>query len=401
MGIVDYPRIAATAKAHFFNNEKISEINKEAMKRFLNAYSVSPAREAIFLAQIESVLIRAPNFEKTMHERDEINKLFKDLKTSISSSTFETRKNVARKFARWLNNNITPDGFSDIKGDKKNNKRNLEPKDMVTWEDGLEMCKYANSIQAKAALLTQLDCGFRPSEFIDLNYSDVSIDGDMVIFNVKAGKTGARSVWMRRAVPDFLLWYDNHPLKQKDSPLWLIENIQRSRKKVRAKANDRYEYPTLFKRFVNMRNKAGIDKPVDFYNLRHSSCVLDKIDNVPIDLAAQRHGHSIDFFVNTYGRLDLKGVLNRARSHYGVTEEKKSFIQNQICIRCKAINTPEADFCRSCGVPLTTEQAAKIFNERKELASKVEKLEKLMDFISKNPNIFNEEALKTLSKSKK
>jgi hypothetical protein len=224
----------------------------------------------------------------------------------------------------------------------------------------------------------------------------------MVLFSVK-GKTGQRIVWMHRAAPYFLRWYDNHPSKKRDAPLWILENVKLShRKNGETTKLSRYSYPTLQKRFYLLKAKAGLEKPMDFYNLRHSSCVLDKIDNVPVELASERHGHSVKFFTDVYGRLSFEDTLARVRNHYGEPEERKQLVKNQVCGRCRAINEPEAEYCQVCGVPLSVEQAAKVFNERNKMAEETKTNRRLMEIIiNGNPKLKKsyEEVIKAEAKT--
>jgi integrase len=380
MPVANYNHIAKRASKKIFEDPVISQKNKQALNRFMDAYEVSPAREGIFLNNITRLLRKTNDIERDMHNKDLMNKIFKELKSEMSLATFETVKNVSHRFVRWLNNGTKPTGFLDIKRIKGNQKRSLEPSDMITWDDGLELVKHTQSIQLKAAVLAQLDCGFRPGEFIDLNYGDITLKDDMVLFNIRMSKTGVpRMVWMHRAVPYFLQWYDNHPTKKKNEPLWILEHTQLShRKKESTPKLSRYTYATLQHRFNLLKKKAKLEKPVDFYNFRHSSCVLDKLDNVPTDLAAERHGHSVEFYVKTYGRLSVEDKLARVRDHYGEPEEKKQLLKNSSCSRCKAINKPEAEFCQICGVPLSAEQAAKVYSQNQQMEDRLASLEKVL-----------------------
>jgi integrase len=226
---------------------------------------------------------------------------------------------------------------------------------MVSWEEGRKLADLTTSIQLKAIILTQLDAGFRPSEFIDLNYGDVSVKRDLVVFNVRNGKTGGRSVICQRCVPYFLRWYHSHATKKKNDPLWIMEFVQKRNSKEDDKEEykiRRYTYQAIVKRVYDLGKKVKIEKPLDFYNLRHSSCVLDKIDNLPIELAADRHGHSVGFFTQTYGRLSIDDVANRFRRHYGGEEEEQKLQTNTLCERCDFPNEPGRKFCGRCGSPL-------------------------------------------------
>ncbi len=193
---------------------------------------------------------------------------------------------------------------------------------MIKWEEGIELSKATPSIQMKAVILTQLDGGFRPSELIDLNYGDIEIKKDFIICNVKDGKTGSRTVILFRGVPYLVRWLQNHPTKKSNDPLWVSERDNITR----------YNYAALIKRVKDIGFKSRINipsdekrgikeiinKPLDFYNLRHSACLIAKLDNIPLEEAAKKFGHSVEFFTNTYGRMDTSGSIARLGKSYGI-----------------------------------------------------------------------------------
>ena len=94
---------------------------------------------------------------------------------------------------------------------------------MITWEDGLKLIKQSNSIQIKAVLMTQLDGGFRPSEFIDLKYGDCERKKDFILVSIKDGKKGSRIVTLYKSVPFLFAWMQAHPTKKSNDPLWIQE----------------------------------------------------------------------------------------------------------------------------------------------------------------------------------
>lgn len=367
MPIVDYEYKADQAEKFFFSLDSISDKNKLVVRKFLKQYDVSPARKAIFFKHIRFYLEACPDIEKDMQNRDLINDVTARLRKDLTKNYFATAINVTLRLVRWLNDREKPKGFRDVQNvSKKAQRRSLSPKDMLRWADGLKLADYTTSMQLRAAVLTQLDCGFRPSEFVDLCYGDVIVKKDIVVFNVRAGKTGGRQVPAHRCVPHFLRWFHAHPTKQKDHPLWIMESAEKSsskRKKAALAITDKgfeirpYEYAALKTRIQRLAKRAELDKPVDFYSLRHSSCYLDKIENVPIDLAAERHGHSTSHFVNVYGRLDIDDRVNRMRKHYGKEEQKAKPVQNVICQSCDWVNTPTANYCFKCARPLTLKTA--------------------------------------------
>ncbi len=359
MPITDYERKARRAEIKLIENPDIPEHTKNILQRFLIAYDVSNARRVIFLEKIKPLLIEFDSIESALAERDQINQFFANLRRRYSPATYATYIHVAQRFLSWLNDGDRPASMRDIRPGKSSKmRRNLKPEDMVTWEDGLLISSTVCNIQMSAAVQIQLDCGFRPSEFIDFNYGDIEVHTGLAIFHVRDGKTGSRSVVAHRCVPALLKWMDAHPTKRPGDPLWILESsihghVDRSQLEVK-----RYPYPAMAKRVRNAGRKAGIQKPLDFYNLRHSSCVLDKMDNLPVDLAAERHGHSVKHYVGTYGRLSVQDVMRRFQSHYGAADvEPAKMLEHQICPVCKALNSEKQNWCSSCGTPLNAKGA--------------------------------------------
>ncbi len=388
MPIIDYKHNAKSAEKEFFANENISDKNKALIEKFLTTYDVSPARYAIFMKHIKLLLQRTDDISKDMIDRDKINNIFKELRDTLSPSYYSTIVNVSLRFVRWVyddDENKKPKGFKDIKNiSKDKQKRELSPKDMITWEDIKKLQSRTASTQVKAILATQLDGGFRPSEFIDLKFGDITIRDDFIIVNVKAHKTKQRNVILWRAVPDLLRWIHLHPTKKRDDPLWLQEeNINGGVKQ--------YNYPAIIRRinglnttewdvgkdkkgrYMRKSKKVLIDKPLDFYNLRHSAAVLSKKDNTPEELAAEKFGHSIEYYTNTYGRLSQEDVLKRYSEHYKLTKEQREIKQNINCPRCRFKNEPETETCEQCGAALSVKKALEMEKE------KDDKLQRMMD----------------------
>lgn len=391
MPIVDYKRIADQAEQSLFASPDISEKNKRLLRKFLDIYTVSDARKDIFLRHIKLFLAKTDDVEKAMHNRDEINRIFRSLRDSLSLNYYGTIVNVSNRFVRWLNDGEKPHGFKDIKSISKiKQKRKLNPEDMVTWEDSLKLISVTNSMQLKAIIAVQLDGGLRPSEFTDLNYGDVSVKGNFVIMRVQDGKTGPRNVILWRAVPYTLRWLQNHPSKRKNDPLWVQENNTNGRIK-------RYSYYAMVERIRKLGRQINLEKPMDFYNLRHSACVIAKLDNIPEEEAAKKFGHSLQFYAETYGRMTAEDSIERLRKVYGIEQEQKKTEKTILCQRCDFVNEPEAELCEKCGAPLSAKKALEIKNEndnlKEELSGLKEQMNKINSFmnqlVEKNPEVVN------------
>lgn len=332
MPIVDYEAKARLAENRVMTSSEVSERTKHLLRRFQMAYDVSPARRQIFFDKIKRFVEHFPDVEAVLADRDAINEFFAELRQCYSPASYATYISVVRRFLSWVNDGKFPESMCDLNTKKSQRwKRDLEPEDMTTWEEGLSMAEISTSTQLSAICLCQLDCGFRPSEFSDLNFGDVEVRAGFIIFYVRGGKTGGRVVIGKRCMPAILKWLDAHPSKRPEDPLWISEEKISINRADKLKVV-RYAYPAMQKRVRETGRRAGIRKPLDFYCLRHSSCTLDKIENVPVELAAGRHGHSVRYFVETYGRLSVDDLVHRFQAHYGIEAEqrKKIYLKEEI-----------------------------------------------------------------------
>ena len=157
MAIRDYDKLAKLAEANLLARTDISDINKQHVKKFLASYDVKPATKAKFCKHIGFLLsavielkpakdyIKAEpinDIKAVMHDRDIINQIFNNLRDRLSASYCESIKSVSLRFVRWLNDDDEkPRGFRDIKSNKKVQRRDLKPSDMVTWQEGIKLAE--------------------------------------------------------------------------------------------------------------------------------------------------------------------------------------------------------------------------------------------------------------------
>jgi len=367
----DYEAEKERYKKAFYSNRKINPKHKDLVKKYISCKenSVSPARLGIIFRFLPYFLEKINDVKKDMRHRDKINEVFNKIRKQVSPSIFNTVINVSKTFCRFYNDEETPKGFKGIKTDSKSDKRKLNPADMVTWEDALKLISLTKDVQLQAIIATQLDGGFRPSEFVDLNYGDLELHKDIILVYVRDGKTGPRPVQLYHANPFIHRWINAHPTKKKNDSLWLQSDGDKWVK---------YDFHAMDMRVRRLSKLAKLEKPFDFYNLRHSACVLAKKDNLPTDLAAAKFGHSVKFFTETYGRLSVDDNIKRMRKHFGMVEDEEKKENNQICPKCSLINQPNSTHCEKCQSPLTLGQALKEREDSLKLGEKMEQMEKSM-----------------------
>ena len=326
MAIVDYAARGERLLARLLEDQEISESNKEVLLKFLKTYDVSEARRTIFLERIGALLRFAPDAREVVNDYEQMSELFLGLRQRYSAASYGLYLSVSKRFASWLNDGVLPRSLQRIKRPSLAKcRRDLSPRDMWTWQEGERAARIESSIQLRAMFLVQLDGGFRPSELLNLRYGDVEPRGKMASIYVREGKTGPRNVIMYRSANALIQWLESHPTRDKNDPLWVLERVDLSPRKNNEQTGSQlraYSYSAARKQFRRMCIRARIDKKVDFYLLRHSSCVLDKKQNLPLDMAAERHGHSVKFFVEVYGRLSMEDTLERFERHYGIQKDK-------------------------------------------------------------------------------
>lgn len=381
MAIIDYERNARNALQQLREHPDISDKNKADFERYYNSLDITKAREYIIIPRLRDLFILCDDLVGTMHDRDRVNALYKTLRDKgYSDATIETYKSVGRAFIRWHNEGVTPKGWRDVKSNTAGWKRTLQPDDMVSWEDGEAMEKHTNSTQRKAILFTQLDGGFRPGELENLNYGDIQQRDGVFVARVREGKTGPRDVPLFRCAPYLQRWLNDHPDKRKDAPLWIVERPSQGK----TEYGGRYKAPAMTKAIRKIGERAGITKPLDFYNLRHSACALAKKEGLNTEMAAKKFGHTVKYYTETYGRLSTEDEIRRWRAHHGLDEEEGPQIPKpKTCPRCNTFNTAGVEYCATCGGPLTMQAAAKAHDETEALRSKTERLEKRMDLFIK------------------
>ena len=375
----NYEWLAEKGKRKFMDDPNISQANKDIVTDFLPDYHVAHATKQILFQSLRIFLAKTNDISKDMHDKETMNKVFREIYKE-KPGYFETIRKAAKKFCKRINDDELPKAVKQALNKFKieENKRDLATKSLLLWEDGLKMVAATNSVQLKCIIALQLDCGLRPSEVVNLDYGDIERKNDFIVVKVREGKTGKRDVVCWRCVPFVLKWLMAHPSQKDNAPLWIQEHNNEGKIK-------RYTYPAMLKQIKGIARLSKIEKNVDFYALRHSSCFLDKLENIPLDVAADRHGHSVKYLTKIDGKLDSDAVIKRIRKHKGMSKKEEEEAERNItCTKCQFINPPKIDFCEQCNSPLTMKKALELEDKRnKEMQQFV--LEAVRTEIERNP----------------
>jgi len=218
---------------------------------------------------------------------------------------------------------------------------------IITEEEVLILLKHCDSSRNRAIITMLWDTGMRVGELLNTQISSVDFDERGYGWIIVNGKTGQRRLRLIFSSPYLRSWLDDHPCKGNDeAPLW-INYASNFKSK-----NQAIKYSAVSKMLKDVFKKAGVDKPANPHNWRHSRATYVSDHLSDSQMCSQ--------FGWTKGSNMLQ-VYNHSRDSskameqmYGITEKdvKIAEAKPQICTRCKEINETTLDYCKRCNTAL-------------------------------------------------
>ncbi len=266
--------------------------------------------------------------------------------SSLSDHTKRDYRLILKKFFGWL---VDREFVSWIR--VGNVKGKVGPEDILT-ADELERVRYqCKLIRDRAIVETLYETAFRPHEFLSLKKNNIKFDNSTTSVYLENGKTGSRRVLVINAGPLLANWIENHPLKDRDAPLWVDMSRNTQDKPLKWAGFNR-----LIKRLVK---NAGVQKSISPYLFRHTR--LTELANTLTEaqlceFAGWTLGSKMSaMYVHLSGRnvddaiLKAHGLQKQETAQIGKTPMK--------CPRCDNMSEASASTCRNCGLALTLEAA--------------------------------------------
>ena len=227
--------------------------------------------------------------------------------------------------------------------------------DMLTREDVARLADAAENFRDRAWIWTCYASACRPGEIYSLRVGDVVVKDGYLELRVHREKdsVNAPSFVYEDAVPALLAWLRAHPTgKDPKAPLWVtLRSGERGRPA---------GYRALYKVIETAARRAQIGKPVTLYHLRRSRLTeLAKDPGISQSILEKVAGWTTGSKVaKNYVRLsneDVRVTLNRRYKVGAAGPETAPAPARapQTCARCGTSNAPEANFCSTCGGPLT------------------------------------------------
>jgi len=341
----------------------IGEKNREDFLKFkdkIYSQGLSDTRVYFYLQRLWMVTkwIDKPLLELS---REDLEKLVGAIhKKDYSEWSKHDYKVVIRKFFQVMNgHNWNDEEFPD-KVDwinphiKKKDRNKLRREDMLSQDEALEIISKATNKRDKAMLHLLWEGGLRAGELLSMKVKHIEIDdkaNEAHAIIPQEGKTGTRRILIVSSTPAVREWLNVHPHGD-ERDAWLWEKRPDS-----SGIKERISYGMLRKITRKCAEKAGIEKPVNPHNWRHS--------RVTFCLKYMTDAEARKFFgwekdstvISKYDHLVDKDVDSAVRSMYGKAEkETEKPKTTNVCKICGYENTPERDACENCKNPLYDSQ---------------------------------------------
>lgn len=320
-------------EASLKNIETVSKANQKFIKEFLHRCELEEiskgriARYGYLLTRISKWL--GKDFDKA-NKKDIEDLVLRFGKEYTNAWTIKDYKVLTRKFFRSIGKN---DMVSWIKITiKRNNDENL-PNEVYTQEEIEKLIEVANNPKDKAMISVLYDLGCRISEFLNIRLKDITFEQDYAMVNVM-GKTGNRSVPISKSVPYLKAWLNYSKITEgKDKEAYIFD----------------IKYNTIMDKLKTLFERAGIDKPFNPHQFRHSRAT---------ELAKQLTEAQMNQFfgwtqasrmASTYVHLSGRDLIPKL-----IIESKK-----QKCFKCGSENPMDLKFCSKCLSPLDSKEFKK------------------------------------------
>ena len=265
-----YEKRLSQLKLRLYASPLTTPENKKAIIDFVRsckAEGLSANRTLTILYRLKTIIELVPKKDFRAFTRKDIEKVLIEVGKTKSAWNKWTYVSVIKKFWRWLyglsSQDRAPDCVAWIKKETPPNK--VRKEDLITPQEFRAMLREARTLLAKAVIAFLYETGARPGELRSARLSDVSVkDGYIKVYvtGKMAKKQGRRAVYIVRNYDILKAWLDTHPLKSQDAYLFMT------------KSRGKYVplgYESLKKILIRAAKKAGIEKRVYPYLLRHTA----------------------------------------------------------------------------------------------------------------------------------
>ncbi len=250
---------------HIDQSPAIHEANKELIRQFhrdLLLRGISAARRQKLTSHLKVIARHLGQSRFDEVDREDIVELVEWIHSRGSApSTVSDYKQVLKQFYRWHNGGEEPEETKWIRRGPAARGQTL-PRNLLSPTDVSRLIDACCNDRDRAFIALLWETGARIGELIDLRVGDIEAD-DSGTHVVVIGKTGARRLPLVESRPYLEQWVQTHPSPTSNSPLWC--------KLEQGTPDEQLGYNYIRLRLLErVRERAGIDKPVNPHHFRHS-----------------------------------------------------------------------------------------------------------------------------------
>lgn len=240
----------------------------------------------------------------------------------------------------------------------------VDERDIFDQEDIQALRKATEHPRDKALVDFLLYTGQRISATLNLRIKDIDVDQGVFYLNEEAGDLKGASgkrplLYAEKSARE---WLRKHPCKDNPDAHFICQKAENVGQ-YDYEMGDRLDNSTVYTVLQNVGEKAGVDKPVNAHNFRHTFVTICKrnygMDN---DTIKRLIGHDMDSTVmeETYSHLTDDDVIDAAERATGIKEEEpESPLTPDVCENCgEPIPIDRAKACPSCGIVFTPDAKA-------------------------------------------
>jgi site-specific recombinase XerD len=256
---------------------------------------------------------------------------------------------IVKKFYLWMVRNtyssILKDDIEEIQVPSDDTMTKTAGQ-MLSEDEILAMIRACNSSMERAMIATLYEGALRIKELGTLTWGLLSFTEHNVVMNINVKTNKPRRIPLISAKPYLASWKSDYPYRIEANSLVFVN-----------KEHHVFTHANITKRIRNIAKRAGIEKKITAHIFRHSRITHLQRKNVPeqtiktIAWANQKtkmlatYSHLCDADVDK-SLFEMYGIADKAVSELPVMNPRQ-------CAHCGDVNSPTANFCAKCGLPLT------------------------------------------------
>lgn len=284
-----------------------------------------------------------------------VNRAFQYLRT-MKQNTQRRAIPLFKNFIRWMNEErINP--FIDISKISKIKTPGLDTEtkkasDMLNGDEIRRLIDVAGNERDRALIAFMFEGALRPIEASAATWGDLQFDQYGASFSTskKTGKSRyIRLIWSGSLLKAWANKYPGEP--KKDNPVFVSAKCPDHLKPI--------EVTTIRSLFYSLVKKAGIDKRISPYHLRHSRITSMMADEIPESvIKMQAWGSMKSNMLATYAHITNKDIDRILLTRAGIITNDKDApdeLRPRQCPTCGKVHGPTTKFCDECGTSLTKE----------------------------------------------